>query len=265
MARSQSLLKLYAILLFGAFFSLFLQNAVAAPITAIGRSYKPLAGPEALYKRDEAEFEDFQDVVQVKATDVEFAATQDDESTSLIGDINKVLHHDPPKIVKVPPKIIIPKGKKGKGKEKAAPSPLPSPVYPNIGQCEAAIALHGKATVFYSNAQPRDAAYKFSQSPGVNGVILNNALPKLFLKKKTNVNDPGDKLYNEFLDRASVALAKKSSGTVYFVTSKAGPMADRIWKRLEEPALHANPAVTRIVKVDSEDFAKQDHDFWVRH
>lgn len=118
--------------------------------------------------------------------------------------------------------------------------------------------------VFYSNAFPRDAAYKFSQSPGVDGIILNNALPKLFLKKKTNVDDAGDKLYNEFLDRASLALARKSGGTVYFVTSKAGPLAERIWKRIEEPALHGNPAVKRIIRVDSEDFADRNPNYWVR-
>lgn len=249
MARSQSFLKLFAIFLFGSFFSLFVQNAVAAPITAISISNNHLAGPETFYKRDEEEVD------------------QGFQELSFVGDLGKAL----PKIVKEAPKIVkeIPKviGKGGKGgkKPKEPPKKLPAPEYPNLAACEAAINTQGKAVVFYSNAQPRDAAYKFSQSPGVNGIILNNALPKLFLKKKTNVDDPGDKLYNEFLDRASLALAKKSSGTVYFVTSKAGPSSDRIWKRVEEPALHGNSAVNRIIKVDSENFADRDHNYWVRH
>lgn len=245
MARSQLLLKLFAILLFGSFSSLFVRNAVAAPITAVSIPNNHLAGPDTFYKRDNLlEYEDFQDGIQTEATQAEEINHLD----SFIGDLGKAL--------KIIPKIIK--------KIKPGPKPkLPSTVYPSLAACEAVINTQGKPVVFFSNAVPRDAADRFAQV-GVDGVVLSNAFPKLFLKKRTDVDDPGDKLYTEFLDRVSLALANKSADTVYLVTSKAGPMADRTWARIEEPALHANPAVKRIIRVDSEDTRNRDPNYWVR-
>ena len=239
MARSnvtKSLFRLSTLLL--CILSTFLfKTAVAAPIHAISAPHFLERGLIDIYQRD---------ITASEAQALEFAP--------------------PPPTKPAPGPAKPPTGpaKPPTGPTKPPPPPSPpAPVYPTLAECEAAMNLASRAPVFYSNSDPKDAAYKFSQLPGVNGVTLNNALPKRFMTKRSGP-DPENKLFDKFLDNASEALAKKSSGTVYFVTSKEGPKSDRIWVRVEEPALHRNLAVKRIVKVDSEDLSKRDNDFWVR-
>lgn len=141
---------------------------------------------------------------------------------------------------------------------------LPLPVYPDYAACYAAINTQGKTVVYYTNLHPKSAALTFAKHR-VDGIVLGNALPKGFMRKETwGVDDHEGKEFTAFLERVSLALSRKSEGTVYFVTSKEGPKADSIWKTIEEPALHANPRVDRIVRVESEDLTKEYHDFWVR-
>jgi hypothetical protein len=229
---SNSLLRLFNLLLICLLSSVLLETVVAAPIHAVSAPHFLKRSSLSIYQRD-----------------ITSAETELLELTT------------PPPNKPAPAK---PQPGPSKPPAKPAPPPTPPPVYPNLRECENAINLGGKTVVFYSNADPGDAAYKFSVSPGINGVILNNALPKGFMKKRSGPDD-GNRLYNQFLNDASKALALKSSGSVYFVTSKEGPKEDKIWKQVEEPALHANLAVKRIIKVDSGDFSKRDNDFWVRH
>ncbi|TLD36550.1 hypothetical protein E2P81_ATG02332 [Venturia nashicola] len=241
MARSQSLLKLFTILLFGSLFFLFVQNAVATPITAVSTPNNHLTSPETFYERDDPlELEDFQDGIQTEATQV---------SRGFLPGLGKALG----KITKIVPKII----NKFKGKPK-----IPPPIYPSYAAIEAAMNTQGKPVVFFSNSVPKNAALELAEA--VDGVFLRKTLPRFYLKKQTNVDDPENKLHTEFLKRCSLALARKSSGTVYLVTSRAGgPRSDSFWTRIEEPALLVNPAVTKIIRVDSED-TKIWNDYWDR-
>lgn len=273
MARSKPLLKLLAILLFLSFFSLFVQNAVAAPLTAVSTTnienfqdgiqteatqaeeknhpvdldaFNDLPKRWSRTKRDDLlPVKNFQERTQAEAAQVE----QTHQPDGLWDGLVRVAFEIIPKIFQ-----------KLRGTPRAA---LRVPLYPDLAACERAINTRGKPIVFYSNSEPKDAPIRFAMSPSVNGVVLSTALPRGFLLRKEG-EDEGGRLHQEFLERVSLALSNKSKGDIYFVTSKAGPKPESIWTKIEEPALKANLAVNRIIKVDSEKTSNRDHNFWVR-
>lgn len=276
MAPSLSLLKLFAILLFTSFFffPLFVQNAIATPITISNHFlaspetfYKqdeatifdhsqdnPLASPETFYKGDEATIYDnsLDNLLaspetfyrRDEATTSDNPLKRDGVSKGLVGPFGKVLTFIT--------KLWTPAGKKKPVPRKGVAKAGPIPVYPSQAQCEAEIHTYGRPVVFFSNSHDKKAPLYFAESVG--GVCLIDTVSNGYIRRNRNIEDPGGKIYTQFLQRMSLALARKSAGTVYIVTQKAGPMPGRMWERIEEPALRANPAVKKVVRVNSEDF-----------
>ncbi|KAE9989669.1 hypothetical protein EG327_002390 [Venturia inaequalis] len=223
MAPSLSLLKLFAILLFTSFFffPLFVQNAIATPITI---SNHFLASPETFYKQDEATiFDNSQD--NLLASPKTFY--KGDEATIYDNSLDNLL---------ASPETFY-------RRDKATTSDNP---------LKRDGVSKGLVVVFFSNSHDKKAPLYFAESVG--GVCLIDTVSNGYIRRNRNIEDPGGKIYTQFLQRMSLALARKSAGTVYIVTQKAGPMPGRMWERIEEPALRANPAVKKVVRVNSEDF-----------
>ncbi|KAL8727518.1 MAG: hypothetical protein Q9166_005989 [cf. Caloplaca sp. 2 TL-2023] len=106
---------------------------------------------------------------------------------------------------------------------------------------------------FYSAVgEHQDKPQKFAdQLP--DGVLLREAYPQDFTDKKDKWTG-----YKKFMERASKAFAEKSSGIVHvLLPTDETDISKKVWTKIEKPALTNSGSVTRIVKVDPDDFKKK--------
>ena len=125
--------------------------------------------------------------------------------------------------------------------------------YPDIDKCRQEVSVAKDKSVFYSGVgKHEEKPQKFAdQLP--DGVLLREAYPKGFTDK---IKDSTG--YKKFLERASQAFAEKSSGIVHVLLPTDGTdIGKKVWTTTEKPALEGSGSVTRIVKVDPDDFTKQ--------
>ncbi|KAL6713990.1 hypothetical protein ACLMJK_008484 [Lecanora helva] len=124
--------------------------------------------------------------------------------------------------------------------------------YPDLDKCRENVNVAKDKSVFYSAVgKHEDKPQNFAdQLP--DGVLLREAYPNGF----TDKNDEWTG-YKKFLERASQAFAEKSSGIVHVLlpTDKTD-IGKKVWTKIEKPALTSSGSVTRIVKVDPDDFTK---------
>ena len=124
--------------------------------------------------------------------------------------------------------------------------------YPDLDECRGKVSVAKDKSVFYSAVgKHEDKPQKFAdQLP--DGVLLREAYPSGFTDK-----DDQQTGYKKFLERASQAFAEKSSGIVYVLLPTDSTNIDKkVWTKTEKPALIGSGSVTRIVKVDPDDFTK---------
>lgn len=125
--------------------------------------------------------------------------------------------------------------------------------YPDLDKCREKVSVAKDKSVFYSAVgKHEDKPQKFAdQLP--DGVLLREAYPSDF----TDRNDQWTG-YKKFLERASQAFAEKSSGIVHVLLPTDNTNIDnKVWTKIEKPALTSSGSVTRIVKVDPDDFTKK--------
>ncbi|KAE9972451.1 hypothetical protein EG328_004982 [Venturia inaequalis] len=235
MTTSPLLPKLFAILFFTSFFfSLFVQNAAATPITT---SNNLLTSPETLYKRTEAGFFDGPD------------DKDENPARKFLGFIHKVFPG--------------PRGgrRQGPGRKKTKNRKKHDTDYPDQAECDEEVSTKGKPVVFSTNFNDKLIPSVFAKTVG--GVTLSDTVSAGFMRKNPKVKDPRGQVYDDFLERLGLALAKKSSGTVYVVDAKI-ETSNKVWKKFQEPALHANPRVTKLIRVNSVNFADRTV-LWEKH
>ncbi|KAL9100642.1 MAG: hypothetical protein Q9163_004012, partial [Psora crenata] len=122
--------------------------------------------------------------------------------------------------------------------------------YPDLDKCRDKVSVAKDKSVFYSAVgKHEDKPQQFAdQLP--DGVLLREAYPSGF----TDKNDQWTG-YKKFLDRASKAFAEKSSGIVHvLLPTDNTDIGKKVWTKTEKPALTSSGSVTRIVKVDPDDF-----------
>ena len=125
--------------------------------------------------------------------------------------------------------------------------------YPSLKDCQDKVSVAKDKSVFYSavgkhEEKPQDFA---DQLP--DGVLLREAYPKGFTDKNDDWTG-----YKKFLQRASQAFAEKSSGVVHVLLPTDGAdISKKVWTKIEKDKLEENKDVTRIVKVDPNDFTKK--------
>ena len=125
--------------------------------------------------------------------------------------------------------------------------------YPDLDKCRGAVSVAKDKSVFYSQVgKHEDLPQKFAdQLP--DGVLLREAYPSGFTDK-----DDTSTGYKGFLERASQAFAEKSSGIVHVLLPTDNTNIDKkVWTKIEKPALISSGSVTRILKVDPNDFTKK--------
>lgn len=125
--------------------------------------------------------------------------------------------------------------------------------YPDLDKCREKVSVAKDKSVFYSAVgKHEDKPQKFAdQLP--DGVLLREAYPSGF----TDKNDQWTG-YKKFLDRASQAFAEKSSGIVHvLLPTDNTDISKKVWTKTEKPALTGSNSVTRIVKVDPDDFTRK--------
>jgi hypothetical protein len=109
-------------------------------------------------------------------------------------------------------------------------------------------------SVFYSRVgKHEDKPQKFADS--IQGTLLREAYPEKFTDKNDDWTG-----YTKFLQRASQAFAKATSGVTHVLlpTDGSTDLSKKVWIKFEKPALIADGgACNRIVKVDPDDFAKK--------
>ena len=125
--------------------------------------------------------------------------------------------------------------------------------YPDLEKCRKKVSVARDKSVFYSAVgKHEDKPQKFAdQLP--DGVLLREAYPSGF----TDKNDQWTG-YKKFMDRASKAFAEKSSGIVHVLLPTDNTNIDKkVWTKTEKDALISSGSITRIVKVDPDDFTKK--------
>ncbi|KAI4264712.1 MAG: hypothetical protein L6R42_000195 [Xanthoria sp. 1 TBL-2021] len=125
--------------------------------------------------------------------------------------------------------------------------------YPDLDKCREEVSVAKDKSVFYSQVgKHEDKPQKFAdQLP--DGVLLREAYPSGFADKNDQWSG-----YKKFLDRASQAFAEKSSGIVHvLLPTDNTDLGKKVWTKTEKPALTSSGSVTRIVKVDPDDFTKK--------
>lgn len=125
--------------------------------------------------------------------------------------------------------------------------------YPDLDKCREKVSVAKDKSVFYSAVGKHEEKPQQFADQLPDGVLLREAFPSGFTDKDDKATG-----YKKFLDRASQAFAEKSSGVVHVLLPTNKDNIDKkVWTKTEKPALTSNKDVTRIVKVDPDDFSKK--------
>ena len=125
--------------------------------------------------------------------------------------------------------------------------------YPDLDECRQKVSVAKDKSVFYSSVGKHEEKPQQFADQLPDGVLLREAFPSGFTDKKDQSTG-----YKKFLERASQAFAEKSSGIVHVLLPTNNDNIDKkVWTKIEKPALTSSGSVTRIVKVDPDDFTKK--------
>lgn len=146
--------------------------------------------------------------------------------------------------------------------------------YPDLQGCRDAHQASSKPSVFFSNLDPKNQADRDKPdtfAASIGGQTFKLAFgtqpsdsSKPFTDRRTGAGSRT--FYKQFARDFSQAFAEKATGIAYVLlrdtTGADGPRSDSVWTVVERPALEANTAVSKIVKVDPKDLSQTD--LWVR-
>lgn len=125
--------------------------------------------------------------------------------------------------------------------------------YPNLDKCREKVSVAKDKSVFYSRVGKHEEKPQQFADQLPDGVLVREAFPSGFTDKNSAWTG-----YKGFIERASQAFAENSSGIVYVLLPTDNTnLDDRVWTTTEKPALTTSGSVTRIVKVDPDDFTKK--------
>lgn len=125
--------------------------------------------------------------------------------------------------------------------------------YPDLDECRKKVSVAKDKSVFYSAVGKHEEKPQQFADQLPHGVLLREAFPDGFTDKNDQYTG-----YKKFLERASQAFAEKSSGVVHvLLPTDNTDIGKKVWTKIEKQALIDSGSVTRIVKVDPNNFSNK--------